>query len=440
MTKPNRLLYRVFSDPFSGSPSFLAGGLNLRRIAMTILLLLLVAAPVFAQDGDRYANLPQEQTLQGFPMLGYPSALVDVRIYAAFDDPASAQFWAQSFDGLLQRIRNGEIRVIFVPLYGTGEIAGGRGAARASICALEQNFFWQYTDRLFQWRTEFGADAFSGDRLLSGALDLGVGQGQWVECFASDGPDVILNDAQQTANNEATFSATPYVVVGDSPSLTDIDSLNFTIDLMLRQANNQLATQIAPEATVEATEDVDRYTFDPLAHQQIDPPLTIALPEGWSSGYDALVLQDIDGIRPIPFAVYTGPVTGGTGTIVLLWGFPNLIKASSALIEPDIWTDSTRLLRLAVVGEGCNVGTDLRRSYSVGGIQAIGTQFAAVACPDLPDTRGWFAGLRQFNLNFVFYAFTEPIAAMDGSAPDEMQAILDTVQFVEPEVTPEASG
>ncbi|MFN8453019.1 MAG: hypothetical protein U0521_31465, partial [Anaerolineae bacterium] len=276
--------------------------------------------------------------------------------------------------------------------------------------------------------------------LLSGARDLGVDQGQWTTCFTSDGPDVILNDAQQAANNEATFSATPYVVVGDSPSLTDIDSLNFTIDLMLQQANTELATQTAPEATPEATSEVDRYTFDPLAHEQIEPPLTITLPDGWSSGYDALVLQDIDGIRPIPFAVYTGPVSGGTGTIVLLWGFPNLINANSVAVEPDIWTDGTRLLRLAVVGDGCNVGTDLRRMYSVGGIQAIGTQFAAVDCPDLPDTRGWFAGVRQFNVNFVFYAYTEPIAAMDGSAPDEMQAILDTVQFVEPEATPEASS
>ncbi|MFN8449679.1 MAG: hypothetical protein U0521_14105 [Anaerolineae bacterium] len=66
-------------------------------------------------------------------MLGYPSALVDVRLYASFDDPASAQFWAQSFDGLLQRVRNGEIRIVFVPLFGTGEIAGGRGAARVDL-------------------------------------------------------------------------------------------------------------------------------------------------------------------------------------------------------------------------------------------------------------------------------------------------------------------
>ena len=413
------------------------------KIIPVLLLACVMTLTVQAQSGNRYDGLPQTLSLQGFPQLGYPSALVNVKIYAAFDDPASGQLWAQTFDKLLQRVRNGEVDVTFIPLFGQGSIAGGRGAARASICANAQNVFWPYADQLFAWQSQFGADAFSGDRLLNGALALGVNEGQWGECFTSEGPDTILNDAQRAASSEATFTNTPYVVVGDSPSLTDADSLNFTIDLVLKQANNSLATQTA--ATPEATSDVDTYTYNPLTNDHIAPPLTLALPQGWSYAYDAIVLQDIDGIRPIPFALYKGPVTGGTGYIVLLWGFPNLVKFSGTApttIQPDVWTDGTRLLRLAIVETGCNVGTDLRRNYSVGGLQAIGTQFAAVNCPQLPDTRGWFAGLRQFEINFVFYVYTEPIAAMDGSAPNDLQSILDTVQFVmpTPEVTAEATA
>ena len=428
------------ATPLVGRPLFVAGGLNRQRLLPILLLLLLAAAPLYAQQGDRYDNLPQIQSLQGFPDLGYPSALVDIRLYAAFDDPASAQFWTQTFDPLLPRIRSGEVRVIFVPLFGQSGTTGGRAAARASICANAQGLFWQYADKLFEWQTQFGADAFSGDRLLQGALDIGANRAQWGDCFTNDGPDVILNDAATAAANEPTFTTTPYVVVGDSPSLTDIDSLNFTIDLQLRQANAELAAQTA-QATPEATSDVDRYTFDPLAHDPVHPPITISLPQGWSSAYDALVLQDIDGIRPVPFAIYSGPVTGGVGYIVLLWGFPNLtqVPPPGAAIQPDVWMDGTRLLRLAIVEEGCNVGTDLRRNYSVGGLQAIGTQFAAVSCPQLPDTRGWFAGLRQFNINFVFYAYAEPIDAMN-TAEGDLQAILDTVQFVMPEITPEPAA
>ncbi|PJF24317.1 MAG: hypothetical protein CUN53_18435, partial [Phototrophicales bacterium] len=96
--------------------------------------------------------------------------------------------------------------------------------------------------------------------------------------------------------------------------------------------------------------------------------------------------------------------------------------------EPNLWADGLRLLRLAVIEEGCNIGTDLRREYSIGGLAATGTQFSAVNCPELPDTRGWFAGLQAQNLNFVFYVFTTPITALDEAAPT-LQRILDSVAF-----------
>jgi hypothetical protein len=54
-----------------------------------------------------------------------------------------------------------------------------------------------------------------------------------------------------------------------------------------------------------------------------------------------------------------------------------------------------------------------------------------VDCPELADTRGWFAGLRQYNINFIFYVYADPIEAMD-TAEDELQAILNTIRFAAP--------
>ena len=187
-------------------------------------------------------------------------------------------------------------------------------------------------------------------------------------------------------------------------------------------------TAPAPEVTEEPTILVE---ITPLAGAADPPPLEITLPEGWVRGYDSYGLLDVDDMRYIPLAVYRGPVTGGTGTIVLLWGFPSLVDGNP-LAEgtpmPDLWVDALRLFRLAIVDSGCNPGTDLQRSYRVGGRAATGTQFAIVECPELPDTRGWFAGLREGGLNFVFYIYADPIEAMD-SAQDELQAILDSVIF-----------
>ncbi|MBK9746675.1 MAG: thioredoxin domain-containing protein [Chloroflexi bacterium] len=403
------------------------------------------ASPTPAAAGtDRYAALPQDVTVQGFPQIGFPSATVDVVIYGAFDDLASGTFYRDSFPALLDRVRTGEARLIYVPLV-TGTLSGGRGAARAALCAGDQNAFWQFHDLLFGWQTEFPTDPFAGDRLLTGGAAVGIDVNTWNTCLLGDRADLRLDDAQQAADNEPDFTSAPYVTVNGAPSLTDAASLNFTIT----QAAQQFDQTFLTTPSAGSTEDVQPTpTIDPvidstlaplLAQEGAPPPLELDLPAGWGRAYSTVVLTDIDAVRNIPFALYQGPVTGGTGSIIVLWAFPNLLPAGNPFaqetaVAPDLYLDGTRLLRLAVVEERCNIGTDLRREYSIGGLAAVGTSFAAVDCPGQPDTRGWLAGLQQFNLNFLFYVYTDPIEAMD-AAQSELQAILDTVRFVLPDAT-----
>lgn len=394
-------------------------------------------------DGDRYAALPQDVTVQGFPQIGYPSAAVDVVIFGAFDDPASLAFYRDTFPALLERARTGEIRLIYVPLHGRGSIPGGRGAARAALCAGEQGAFWRFHDLLFGWQGEFPTEPYAGDRLLSGGAALGLDQARWNECLLADRADLRLDDAAQAAANEPNFTSTPYVTVNGAPSLTDAQSLNFTIDQAIQRFDQTFLATPLPAVTAEITPEA---TLDPvmaatlapiLSQEGAAPPFEIDLPPGWARAYGVTVLQDIDAVRNLPFALYQGSVTGGMGSIVVLWAFPNLVVGnpfSGTQVAPDLYIDGTRLLRLAVVEERCNIGTDLRREYAIGGLAAAGTSFAAVTCPGQPDTRGWFAGLQQFGLNFIFYVYTDPITAMD-TAEDELQAILDTVRFVLPEAT-----
>lgn len=387
---------------------------------------------------DRYAGLPQTVAEEGFPRLGFPSAPVKVVLYAGFDDPASGQFFRDSFAALLTRIRAGEVELTFVPVSERGTIPGGRGAARAALCALEQAAFWRFFDTLFTWQGQFGEAAFEGSRLLEAADMPGIDRRKWDACMLSEAPDALLSAGNSSAAAQASFSAPPFVLINGVPSLSDAESLNASVNMEARRVDAAVQATLAanPEATTvsldpEATDEPLLVTLEPLMGEQIAPPLTLDLPDGWRAGYDTLVLQDIDAIRNIPFAVYSGPVAGGTGTIVLLWGFPNLVAGNpfeQTEIEVDLWSDGLRLLRLAIVEEGCNIGTDLRRQYAIGGLTATGTQFSAVDCPELADTRGWFAGLRQLNINFVFYAFTEPISAME-TGREQLQAILDTAQF-----------
>jgi hypothetical protein len=176
-------------------------------------------------------------------------------------------------------------------------------------------------------------------------------------------------------------------------------------------------------------------SFDLLAGEGLPPPFEITLPTGWQHAYDMMAIPDVDGIiRAAHLTVYRGPVTNGEGTIIVLWGFPNLIGGNPFVAPgtptpaPNLWSDGLRLFRLALVDRGCNSGTDLQRSYPIGDRMGSGTQFAIVECPESPDTRGWFVGLQEEGLNFVFYLFAEPISTMD-SAQVELQAILDSVRF-----------
>lgn len=245
---------------------------------------------------------------------------------------------------------------------------------------------------------------------------------------ACSGAAQSVPTATPTLVASLTASPTPDTVAAVASTLTAI--------ALSPEAQILLTSPPAPVGTLTETPVV--VTLPALAGERIPPPLDITLPEGWETvGYDVLVLNDVGEIRGVPLAVYSGPVTGGTGTIVLLWGFQNVIDPpppGATATPPDLWSDGLRLLRLGVVEQGCNVGTDLKRSYRVGLLAAVGTQFAAVDCPELSDTRGWFAGLQEHGLNFVFYAYTEPITAMD-TGSDALQSILDTVRFRVPETT-----
>ncbi len=200
-----------------------------------------------------------------------------------------------------------------------------------------------------------------------------------------------------------------------------------------------------PDFTLTPTEAPLVITLPPTTGDKVPPPIDITLPQGWKVGYDAQVLADVEPnkFRVIPVAFYSGPITGGTGNIALYWGFPNLVTPSTdamaqavmgmtlaAAPEPDLWSDGVRLLRSAVIESDCNIGVDVRRSYRIGLLSAEGTQWSAVTCTKskLPDTRGWFAGVKEQGINFVFYVFSDPITAMDTSS-GELQAILDTVRF-----------
>ncbi|MEM6527950.1 MAG: thioredoxin domain-containing protein [Chloroflexota bacterium] len=410
----------------------------------------LVPSTTPASVETTYADrIPTGTSAEGYPILGTADAPVQVREFGSYDSPASGAAHRDIFTELLPRIEAGEMAYTFIPLSSTGSIPNGSGAARAALCAGEQGAFWQYHERLYTLQQGTG-DVFSGAALIDLVDELGLDREVWNSCVLGDGANEVLRIASEEALELESYTGTPTILVNGNYVLNDVISLNTIADQIIeRVESGEPLTlpddeQLIPQA--EATEDLQLF---PTTQQSVGVPIEIALPEGWTQSMsDTLLLRDIDAVRAVPFTLWKGPVDGGTGNIVLLWGFPNITtgnpfeaQAGIATPTPNLRVDGLRLLRLAVVEQGCNVGTDLERNYQIGEFTGVGTEWSAVDCPELQDTRGWFVGTRQFNLNYLFYAYIEPIdpagiTESERTARRQIQTILETIRFLPPDELP----
>lgn len=210
---------------------------------------------------DRYAGIPQSETVEGFPVLGNPDAPVEVIEYSSFDCSFCRVFHEEAVPTLIERVRAGEISLTYVPLFGTGGISNGEGAARAAICAGEQGQFWPFHSALFLWQGLYANTAFSANRLATGATNIGLNRGQWDQCFNSAETERILDLAQTKVSTISGFSGTPFVTVNGSAVNPDLNAVNAAIDQALVSASAPVVplgeapqeAEPTTEATVEAT-------------------------------------------------------------------------------------------------------------------------------------------------------------------------------------------
>lgn len=229
-------------------------------------------APIPANTVERYAGLPQGKTEEGFPRIGNPDAPVRVVEYSSFDCPHCQDFHESTGSAILDRVRAGGVQFTFVPIFGTGGIANGEGAARAAVCAGEQGKFWEFHDALFHWQSLYGNQAFANNRLQSGVNGLGLDRGQWDQCMGSDVPGRVLTAARTNANNLPGFQGTPTITVNGIVVTPDLASVTRAIDEELAknpgtvpgvEATTEGTTQATPETTAPAVEATAEETTAP---------------------------------------------------------------------------------------------------------------------------------------------------------------------------------
>ena len=100
--------------------------------------------------------------------------------------PACQQWNAQVEPQLFEEeIQSGRVKMEYnyLPLQSHGP--GAYWGAVAAECANEQEAFWPYHDRLFQLASTQGQTAFSTDRLVGHAADLGLDREAFNVCLTS---------------------------------------------------------------------------------------------------------------------------------------------------------------------------------------------------------------------------------------------------------------
>ena len=189
-------------------------------------------------------------------------------------------------DELVNRVKDGYMALTYVPLYGYGSLPNGQGAATAAICAGQQGKFWQFHDALFDWNGQYGVQAFTNNRILSGVDALGLNRSQYDSCIGSSATGDILAAALSQARGLLNFQGTPTITVnGVVPTddkqqpLTDYQAILAYIDTEIERAKSyapatsEATSEATPEATVEpalaATAEIT-----PEATEAVTPEMT----------------------------------------------------------------------------------------------------------------------------------------------------------------------
>lgn len=224
----------------------------------------------------RYDGIERSNSPKGYPRLGNADAPVSMEEYASFACPGCESFHSDSFDAVLERVKQGQVLFTYVPL-NTGSIPNAPGASRAALCAGQQGRFWEMHDVLFDWQTRYANTAFSQNRLLTGVEKLGLSSSAFTNCFnsaditgtldaaigeeVSTTPTLRVNGVTVEASQPGTIpSATTILQAIDDATPADWGQASAPAQAAQVTASPQAddaATEAAPTATIDATATAD---------------------------------------------------------------------------------------------------------------------------------------------------------------------------------------
>jgi len=156
--------------------------------------------------------------VDGLLAMGNPEAPVKIEVWEDFQCSSCVRYTFDVEHKLIETyIADGTVYYVFHHYPFFDRSVGGKEStqsANASMCANEQDRFWDYHDMLYTNWNGVGKGAFSDDKLISFAENLGLDMKAFNSCFkANTYKAQIENDFQ--AGNAAGVHGTPTVFVNN---------------------------------------------------------------------------------------------------------------------------------------------------------------------------------------------------------------------------------
>jgi len=185
-------------------------------VGVAVIIAALLIIPSLRPVGDIITITPQERPMVDGRAMGDPNSPVTIEVYADFQCPACKSFSEQIEPQVVDAyVSTGDVYYIFRHFPFLDDRAPRKEsdqAANASMCARDENRFWDYHDMLFaNWNGE-NQGAFNDKRLVAFAEALGLEMEGFNQCFnANLNNDEI--DADLLTGKDSGVTGTPAVLV-----------------------------------------------------------------------------------------------------------------------------------------------------------------------------------------------------------------------------------
>ncbi len=159
-------------------------------VGVAVIIAALLIIPSLQPAGDIVTITPHERPMVDGRAMGDPNAPVTIEVYEDFQCPACKTFSEQIEPQVVDTyVATGEVYYIFRHFPFLDDRAPRNEsdqAANASMCARDENRFWDYHDILFDNLNGEKQGAFSDNSLVTFAEALGLGMESFNQCFVAN--------------------------------------------------------------------------------------------------------------------------------------------------------------------------------------------------------------------------------------------------------------